>query len=208
MPVTRPTLPFALLVAALWLATRPLPALAECPYFPIPPASAAIPSAREVIVGSVLRNVGGQAYTFDLRVDVVLRGSAVVGEIRTIDNLFPGWPLATTEEGPLAPCEPIPGSPGNVMVLAYGALGSDGATRYTAASWIRGLPEFRQESDVERLSLEEIRALASLPTTDAGGGVAASGNEGESDGGSMWPLVAAGVLGLFLSIARLRRVSS
>jgi hypothetical protein len=157
-------------LATLLLAS-PQVARAECPYFVIPPATDAVRSAREVIVGTVIENVGGQLFDFRLRIDHVLRGGAHVGEVRRFTFLYPGWPPARTDKGvilngdgtPFMPCEPIPGSKGNVMVLALGALAPDGRTRYNGASWIAGRLPVNQ--DLPRTTLAEIKRLAAMPDT-------------------------------------------
>lgn len=143
------------------------PAAAECPYIPpYPPVTEAARSAREIIVGTVLENVGGQIYDFRLRIDHVLRGSATIGEVRRVTSLYPKWPIDTTAVGgTIAPCEPITAAPGNVIALAYDALAPDGKTRYNAISWISGRPQFRD--DFETTTLAEIQALADLPQTDS-----------------------------------------
>jgi hypothetical protein len=147
------------------------PASAECPYIPPYPAvTEAAKSAREIIVGTVLENIGGQIYDFRLRVDHVLRGSSAPGEIRGIKFLYPKWPLDRATDGRLiAPCEAIAASPGNVIALAFDALAPDGKTRYNAVSWLSGTPEFRSEpGQYEVTTLSVLVALASLPATDAG----------------------------------------
>jgi hypothetical protein len=78
----------------------PNAARAECPYLPpIPPATDAARSAREVIIGTVIENVDGEIYDFRLRIDHVLRGSARVGEVRRFEFAYPGWPVETLEDG-------------------------------------------------------------------------------------------------------------
>ncbi|HYO42702.1 MAG TPA: hypothetical protein VES19_05830 [Candidatus Limnocylindrales bacterium] len=160
-------------LATLFLA-GPQAVRAECIYFVMPPATDAVRSAHEVIVGTVVENVGGQLYDFRLRIDHVLRGGAQVGEVRRFDFLYPGWPPARDGDGtvllndegrPIMPCEAIPGSEGNVIALALGALAPDGKTRYNAASWISGdLPT----SDLPRTTLAEITRLAAMPDTATG----------------------------------------
>ena len=156
----------ALVVAGAGVALAPGTARAECPWFAIPPATEAVRSAREVIVGTVVENLDGSAFTFRLRVDHVLRGSARIGETRLIDQLYPGWPFAGVDDQgrPWPPCEPIPGWKGNVIALALEALAPDGKTRYNAASWIEGRLPFNRE--VPRTTLGEMRQLAGLPSTD------------------------------------------
>lgn len=149
-------------------------ARAECPYFVIPPATGAAGSARELLVGTVVENVGGQVADFRLRVDLVLRGSARAGEVRLVSQLYPGWPPGFNADGtvvlddqgrPSMPCAPIRAWRGNVIALALGALAPDGRTRYNAASWISGDVPF--ETGLPRTTLAEIRRLAGVPDTAA-----------------------------------------
>ena len=161
----------AMALTALGLLAGPAPASAECPYFPIPPATEAARSAREVIVGTVIENVGGDIFDFRVRIDHVLRGPASVGDVRRFEALYPGWPLTETSDGTLiAPCEPIPGSTGNVIAFALDALAPDGTTRYSAASWIAG--DLTINRDVPRTTLAEMQRLAALPATDTTDAVA------------------------------------
>jgi hypothetical protein len=154
-------------VFALVGLARPIPVRAECPWFPVPPATDAARSAREVIVGTVIENIRDNPEDFRLRVDHVLRGSAQPGEVRRIKALYPGWPFARAEGGKLwPPCAPIPGWKGDVIAFSFDALAPDGKTRYNAASWISGyIPPYRRD-DLSRTTLAEMRALASLPPTD------------------------------------------
>jgi hypothetical protein len=155
------------LLACLATFGAATPARAECPFFVVPPATDAARSAREIIVGTVIENVGGQLYDFRLRVDHVLRGPAKVGEIRRIDRLFPRWPLIEAADGKLVPpCEAIPGWKGNVMAISLDALAPDGHTRYNAASWIEGDLEVVAR-EIPATTLDEMIKLAALPATDA-----------------------------------------
>src|SRR5690348_14432038 len=95
----------AAFLGALAVLGSSAPVRAECTYVVIPPASEAAPSAREVIVGTVIENVGGQLYDFRLRVDHALRGPARVGDVRRFEFLFPGWPLADYGGTMAPPCE-------------------------------------------------------------------------------------------------------
>lgn len=158
-------------VAALLLGSAAT-ARAECPYFVIPPATQAAGSARDLFVGTVVDNPGGQVDDFRLRVDLVLRGSAQVGEVRRFTMLNPGWPPLSNADGtvsldqqglPFMPCAPIRAWKGNVIVLALDALAPDGKTRYNAASWISGDVPF--ETDLPRTTLAEIKRLAGVPDT-------------------------------------------
>lgn len=156
----------AAVLASVGVITISTPANAECPYFPVPPATDAARSAREIIVGTVTENVGGQLFDFRLRIDHVLRGPAEVGDIRRVEFLYPKWPILTFDDGTsLAPCQAIPGSPGNVIALAYDAIARDGKTRYNAASWISGKPLDNYE--VPGTTLAEMQELSGLPQTDA-----------------------------------------
>jgi hypothetical protein len=164
MHTSRRVVGLAFAVVALVALARPGLVQAECPYYPIPPATDAARSAREVIVGTVVENVDGQLYDFRLRIDHVLRGPAQVGVVRRFTFLFPGWPVVKSGGKLVPPCEPIPGWEGNVIAFSLNALASDGKTRYNAASWISGrLPIYR---DVPRTTLARIREIAALPPTD------------------------------------------
>jgi hypothetical protein len=164
----------AAVAVATFLLASPSPVRAECPYVVIPPATKAAPSAREVIVGTVIENVHGQLFDFRLRVDHVLEGNARVGDVRRFNFLYPNWPPAREGDGtlvrtpsgkPFMPCEAIPGWEGNVMVLALEALAPDGRTRYNAASWISGRMPINRHRP--KTTLAEITRLAALPATDA-----------------------------------------
>ena len=141
------------------------PAKAECIYVPpYPPVTEAARSAREIIVGTVMENIGGQSADFRLRIDHVLRGSATVGDARRITFLYPNWPQDTTADGQtIASCTEIAASRGDVIAMAFRALAPDGKTRYTAISWISGTPAFNY--DFETTTLAKLRALADLPQT-------------------------------------------
>lgn len=159
-------------LAGVGLVLVASPALAECPYYVVPPATDAARSAREIVVGTVVENVGDQLYDFRLRIDRVLRGPATVGEVRRFESLYPRWPLIEAAGTLIGPCEPIPGWRGNVIVLALDALAPDGKTRYNAASWISGVPLHRD--DVPRTTLAEMEALAGMPRTDPAPSIAGS----------------------------------
>lgn len=177
------------------------PARAECPYFPVPPATDAARSAREVIVGTVVENVGDQLYDFRLRVDHVLRGPAQVGDVRRFDFLFPNWPITEASEGEaIAPCEAIPGWTGNVIALSLDAVAPDGRTRYHGASWIDGTPLHRD--DVPRTTLAEIEAIAGMPPTDTAPDVESARRARSGDGP---PLALVGGLASVLVLLVLRR---
>jgi hypothetical protein len=146
----------AVMVAALGSLTIAAPASAECPEAPwYPPVTKAIRSAREVIVGKVLAADGSGS--FRLRIDYVLRGPARVGAVRTFTKLRPNWPDSL--------CTFLNPSVDNTIAIAFDALHRDGRTRYNAASWVHGMPEWM--IDVERVTLDELFALGALPPTDS-----------------------------------------
>jgi hypothetical protein len=149
------------------------PAKAECPYSPtFPPVTEAARSAREFIVGKVLGYVSGHGTTFRMRIDYVLRGSARVGDVRAIKNLPPNWPVEVVDGTRRTPCTVLAPSPGNTIAIAFDALAPDGRTRYNAASWVYGMPEWM--IDVERTTLAELFALGALPRTDTAASPVAS----------------------------------
>lgn len=159
----------AIAVALLALAAAAQPVMAECPYVPdYPPVVPAIRTARNVIVGAVLDNPGGQIHDFHLRVDRVLRGPSHVGDIVRITSLFPEWPTEALDGGgTIAPCVPIRASPGNVIVLVRDALAPDRRTPYNTVAWISGTPPFPDMNGYEVVSMNDVTAAAELPPTDA-----------------------------------------
>ena len=201
-----------LLVAALLACFAALgvsgPARAECPYVVIPPAPEAARSSREVIVGTVVENVGDQLFDFRLRIDHVLRGPARVGDIRQFEFLYPGWPfdrdgngkLNLTDEGkPFAPCEPIPGWKGNVIALSLDALAPDGKTRYNAASWISGDLPINQ--DQPRTTLAEMARVSGMPQTDTSRSPGPVGDRGAPPAAAL----ALGAIAALLAVSALNR---
>jgi hypothetical protein len=158
----------AFALAAIGSVVATTPVAAECPYIPpYPGVIDASGSAREIVVGTVLENVGGQFYDFRLRIDEVIRGSARPGQVRRITDLQPKWPVASLADGTrVAPCEAIGASTGNVIALAFDALAPDGATRYNAISWISGTPELRHPDQYTITTVAELSALGPLPPTD------------------------------------------
>ena len=194
----------AAMLAAIGTVTTSSPAKAECPYIPpYPTATEAARSAREIIVGTVIENVGGQTADFRLRIDHVLRGSSTVGDIRRITYLYPNWPQDTFANGQtIASCTVIAASTGSVIAMAFRALAPDGKTRYTGISWISGSPTF--EYDFETITLARLQALADLPQTDTAPesiGVTKEAPPSSADGLAM---VVLGVGAALLIMARLR----
>ena len=159
------TLAGALALAGAMLASEPV--RAECPYLPPdPPVTKAIPSARTILVGTVLEQAPGKHVAIRLRIDHVLRGRGEVGAIREFETLYANWPLAHLDDGTiLAPCESMSAQAGDVIALALGALAPDGRTRYNALSWIIGRPPYYRET-WETTTLAELKRLADLPRTD------------------------------------------
>jgi hypothetical protein len=202
----RPALVFASAVlAAIGTFSISSPAKAECPYVPpYPPVTEAARSAREIIVGTVIENVGGQFADFRLRIDHVLRGSAKVGDIRRISSLYANWPLDTTADGQtIAPCEAIMASRGNVIALAFDALAPDRKTRYTAVSWISGVPPFNYE--FETTTLAKLQALADLPQTDTvAGSISAVENPPNHALDQLFVVIVTGVGAGLVTVLRLK----
>jgi hypothetical protein len=179
-------------------------AKAECPYVPpYPPVTEAARSAREIIVGTVIENVGGQFADFRLRIDHVLRGPAQIGDIRRISSLYANWPLDTTADGQtIAPCEAIMAWTGNVIALAFDALAPDRKTRYTAVSWISGVPAFNYE--FETTTLAKLQALADLPQTDTvAGSISAVENAPSPAFDQLFVVVVTGVGAGLVTVLRL-----
>jgi hypothetical protein len=181
------TLVTALASAATAATAVSTTALAECPYLPpYAAATEAAPSAREIVVGTVIENVDGQYADFRMRIERVIRGPARVGDVRRITSLYPGWPLDRTTEGAtIAPCQPIYASTGDVIALALQAIAPDGRTRYNAVSWISGSAVLRQRGEFEVTTIAALETAADLPATDT------IGVGGEvKDNGSLPSLVA------------------
>ena len=154
------------------------PVAAECTFIPpfpdIPPA---VPTAGEIIVGTVVGPVASRS-DFRLRIDEVLRGHARVGEVRQISYLAPNWPWTHGHGSPSAhpSCSTLMADEGEVIAIAYDALAAGGRmeangeqwvqppTRYHAAGLIEGDTETNR--DLKRVSLAELRRLAALPMPD------------------------------------------
>ncbi len=208
--MSRPSCPKQLLrpllaavIASMSVVAFGSPVRAECPFFVIPPATEAAPTAREVIVGAVVENLRGDYADFRLRIDHVLRGPSKVGEIRRFNYLWPGWPLAETEGGTrYGPCEPIRASEGDVIALSLDALAPDGTTRYNAESWLSGgLP---YNFDEPRTTLAEMEAITerNAPQTDT---ASASVADSPPSGSSPAPLVGLTGAACVLALVAIRR---
>lgn len=202
------------------------PVRAECPYLPPwPDITAAIPTARAIIVGEIVTdfeladlhlgaNQGPRDYA--LRVTEVLRGDAQAGDLVDMQYLQPNWPQIrfSNSAGPLASCTYVRAEPGEVIALAYDALHPGGAmqnqqfrwrqppTRYNAVGVINGpggdagTSHYRQP-----VTLERLRVLAALPQTDASDAVVPMSREPDPS-----LLLVAGLIGLGMGMWRFRPV--
>jgi hypothetical protein len=171
----------SILVAAFALSmSRPPVAVAECTFIPpYPPITKAIPSARDIVVGTVVD--GDPAAR--LRVTEVLRGDHQVGEELSLE-IAPNWPWSRFESYPPFPsCNSLYAKVGEVIALAlhvrqpaqrirppYGVPWEQPATFYNAmgvivAKPVPGEPDVGQDREV--VSLIELRSLASMPRTDS-----------------------------------------
>ena len=192
-------------VVAVWLTAPPM-VNAECPWFPVPSATNAARSAEEIIVGTVIENIGDSPEDFRLRIDHVLRGPDRPGDVRRFRSLYPRWPLARGANGELyPPCAPIPAWKGDVIAFSLHATAPDEKTTYHGASWISGyIPPYRRD-DLPRTTLEQMRALAALPRTDTSAAAPAVG--GAAIDIYVFYLLTA-VLGAFAMTRRTRPVRS
>jgi hypothetical protein len=171
---------------------------AECGLLdPWPSFTEAAPSAKRILVGRVMSSYAVDtadfAYEFQLRVDEVLRGSAT----STLE--FRGL----TRSGlPLKLC---PGDSflrvkvGDVLAFAFEARVAGSPNPVLAVAWIHGSPDGFMLPGAEKLTIAQVRSLASMPQTDA---LAAPSNP--SQGVPVWPLLA-GVVGGCALLMRVRR---
>jgi len=171
------------------------PVLAECPYLPPwPPITTAIATARGIVVGEVVTafdpadlhaEPGGGVPDYALRVTHVLRGDAEVGDLLDVQYLLPNWPQTKIagEGGTLASCTSLPVAPGEVIALAFDAMQRGGPmrdgdvewvqppTRYNALGVIKWNAPGQEDNEIwqerQRVSLSQLRSLASIPQTDA-----------------------------------------
>jgi hypothetical protein len=183
---------FVAAVSAIML--QALPVAAECPYLPAwPPITAAIGTARVIVVGEVVSDfnqadlhLGSDqgARDYALRVTEVLRGDAGVGDLLDIQYLLPNWPQTrfAGSDGILVSCTYLPAAPGEVIAIAFDAVQPGGRmtdgdqtwiqppTRYNALGVIRTTEPLDEDMspwhDRERVTLRQLRGLASLPMTD------------------------------------------
>lgn len=188
------SLAIAFVAAASVIALRASTVAAECPYLPAwPPISAAIGTARVIVVGEVVSDFDQTdlhlapdqgARDYALRVTEVLRGDATVGDLLDVQYLLPNWPQTHVAgiTGTLASCSYLYTTPGEVIAIAFDALQPGGRmtdgdqtwiqppTRYNAMGVIRTSeafdPDMSPWNDRERVTLRQLRGLASLPMTD------------------------------------------
>jgi hypothetical protein len=209
-------------VAALAALLAAAPVAAECTFVPPwPRLTEAIPSARVIVVGEVVDAFDpseldlppGQApRDVALRVMEVLRGDARTGDLLDVQYLMPNWPWAPLHDrsGQAHPsCRGLAARPGEVIALAFDALHPGGPMRRGSDTWFQpptrynavAVVDGRFTSDRERVTLDQLRALAALPATDVEAAA----------GGPAWPsdlavVVAAG-LGLIAITVRVREAS-
>jgi hypothetical protein len=202
------------------------PVSAECPFgdAPWPEITPAIRSARSILVGDVVTDFtnadlhlgadqGPRDYA--LRVTRVVRGEMRPGDLLDIQFLLPNWPQThySGADGPSPSCSYMRASPGEVIALAFDALHPGGPmsangeewiqppTRYHAVGVIKGPGgTFGTGAYRERVTLRQLRALASLPPTDTVDPMAA--DRVPLDSGARSMLVAAGLVGLWLGWRR------
>jgi hypothetical protein len=214
---------FAVATSAIGLA--PSLVSAECPYLPPwPEITKAIPTAREIVVGVIVTDfdqadlhlgTGQAARDYVLRITHVLRGRAQPGDLLDVQYLQPNWPQIRFfgSTGPTPSCTQLRAAPGEVIALAFEALQPGGPmkqldyewvqplTRYNAVGVIRGPGgDYGTNQYRERVTLRQLRHLASLPQTDTSGPVAP-----KSGGTSL--LLVAGLIGLGLGMQRFRALS-
>lgn len=144
------------------------PAFAECDRQPNrwPAFSEVAPSAERIVVGTVIgpsvSHIPGPYYVgLDVRVNQVLRGPAT--ERIAVNALRSGLPL--TGPGSCRQNANLYARVGDVIAFAFeGRLpGVDG--RVNTAAWIEGRPHALLVPGPQRLTLDEVRYVASLPDT-------------------------------------------
>jgi hypothetical protein len=204
--------------AALMAAAGPV--AAECPFVPPIPTigEREVRTARELLVGRVVANgpLNGEptASNFLLRIDEVIRGDAEVGSVRHFFWVGPNWPWMKSGEAfePIPSCSTLRGAEGELLVMAVEALAPAAweqtgdvrwwrpATRYYAQGIVTASGTIVSVDDppVAGLTVDELRALAALPVTDATPRTAPAAPT------LMTALAAAG-LGVTLFLRRVRR---
>lgn len=167
------------------------PVSAECPYVPAwPEITKAIPTGREIVVGDIVTDfrqadlhLGTDQGVRDhaLRVTQVLRGAARPGDLLDVQYLLANWPWThfTGADRPTASCTHLRAAPGEVIALAFDALAPGGPMKYLDEEWIQPPTrynavgvitgpggDFGTDGYRERVTLRQLRDLASLPPTD------------------------------------------
>lgn len=174
---------------AVWLLSRPAPAAAECMFVPPwPKITAAIPSARVIVVGDVVSDFDpsdlhvkdAASRTEALRVTAVLRGHVSVGDLVDEEFLLPNWPWQKTAGYPAYPsCSYLQALPGERIAIAFDALQPGGLMQANGVSWdqpptrynamgvlIAKPPSPGWGAERERVTLPQLIRLAGLPATD------------------------------------------
>jgi hypothetical protein len=191
---------------------------------PWPDITPAIPTARAIVVGEIVTDFeladlhlgpdqGPRDYA--LRVTEVLRGDARPGDLIDMQYLGANWPQTRYLGGDgttAASCTYLRAAPGEVIALAFDALQPGGPmsengtkwiqppTRYNAVGVIKG-PGGNAGTDWyrERVTLRQLRYLASLPATDTADQVS---SKPPGQGANL--LLIAGAIGLGLGLRRFR----
>ena len=214
---------FAAGMSAIALGASPV--RAECMYLPAwPEITPAIPTARAIVVGEIVTdfeladlhlgpNQGPRRYA--LRVTEVLRGDARPGDLIDVQYLVANWPQIRYRASDMtseASCTYLRAAPGEVVALAFDALRPGGPmstngvewiqppTRYNAVGVIKG-PGGDAGTDFyrERVTIRQLRFLATLPATDTADRVSPST---PASGANL--LLIVGAIGLVLGIRQFR----
>jgi hypothetical protein len=202
------------------------PVAAECTYIPpLPKISMAIPTARELFVGKVIRigdNGDGDRAIFRVRIEEVLRGPVEVGEVRDFAFVAPNWPWSGSPGGhPYPSCNSLLADLGETVALALDARWPGGTLHDSGVTWYQPPTTFQTiavivkagdagyDNDRQKFSLERLRELAALfpPATDtlAASAAGPAVPPGSGPGGELAILAAAGFLGALGAWRRTRR---
>ena len=157
----------AIAVAMGWLALGVSPVAADhgCAHTPWPRFSELAPTARRIIVGTVVeyeheppphlsdRGTYASSVAFRLRVDEVLRGRA--RERLWVAHLTSGMPLRDSR----AKCGWLSASLGDRIAIAFRGRVEGVDHPVTTVAWVDERPSLEKQG-VERLTLKRVRALA------------------------------------------------
>ncbi len=143
----------------------PGPVAAECTGLdPWPSFTAAARSAKVIVVGEVVESFADDsadnAIHFRFRVDQVLRGEAE-SEIEFRDVVRSGLPLTICPGNSLLRVRA-----GDQLAMAFGARYRAVAGPVTAVAFLDRTPDSFLMPDMERLTLDQVHAVADLPATD------------------------------------------